>query len=405
MKKKEEAVWQKVLLIVLMFLLSVPAVAASAYLYGKSFRAIFILIIVVTACLGAVVFSLVQSDISETLHYDNGGHYFRFVCVYLFGTALCCILPIVPDSGWAVPVLALALALFSNTVTGMLAYSGLISVCVYFASADILIFMIYFLAGGIFAVLFEKLDDEYKTGIPMFIAMSVYIAAMAAKAVFQSRGIMTVEIFVLPVVNIFVTFMLLLIVLRFYCTAVVDKEKGKYLAINDQEFRLLAKYKDKDKQLYYNAIHTAYFAEKTARMLHMDVDLAKNGGYYHRIIVDECNKHGKTLEEICKKYKFPQEAVQLLQEYNYKNRPLKMRETVAVYLADSVVSSIMYLISKDRQEGSDSNIDYSELAIAVIKRKLDSGMLNDSDISLSDMAGFEKIYMGEKLYYDFLRRE
>ena len=117
MKKKEEAVWQKVLLIVLRFLLSVPAVAASAYLYGKSFRDIFILIIVVTACLGAVVFSLVQSDISETLHYDNGGHYLRFVCVYLFGTALCCILPIVPDSGWAVPVLALALALFSNTVT------------------------------------------------------------------------------------------------------------------------------------------------------------------------------------------------------------------------------------------------------------------------------------------------
>lgn len=404
-KRSEEAKWQKVLLILLMLLLSIPAIGAAAYLYEKSFRDIFILIIVVTACFGAVVFSLIQSDIFGTLHYDNGGHYARFVFVFLFGVALCCILPSIPDSGWAVPTLALALALFSNTVTGMLAYAGLISVCVYFASADILIFMLYFLTGGIFAVLFEKLDDEYKTGVPMFIATVIYIIGMAAKAVFQSRGTMTEETFIIPIVNVFITFILMLVVLRFYCTTVVDKEKGKYLKINDQEFKLLAKYKEQDKQLYYNAIHTAYFAEKTARLLHMDVDLAKNGGYYHRIIVAECNKNNKSLEDICKKYKFPQEAVQLLQEYNYKNRPLKMRETVAVYLADSVVSTIMYLIGKGQENGNTNEIDYSELAIAVIKRKLDSGILNDSDISLSDMNGFEKIYTGEKLYYDFLRRE
>lgn len=410
MKKKEEARWQKVLLIVLMLLLSVPSVGAAAYLYGKSFRDIFILILITAACFGTVVFSMVQSEIFGTLHYDNGSHYVRFVVIFLLSTAASCLLPTLQNEGWAVPSLALALALFSNTVTGILAYAGLLCICVYLASADILVFLLYFLMGVIFAVLFEKLDEDYKTGAPMFIAMLLYVTAMGAKLVFESRGMISEDKLAIAVINIFITFIIMLAVLRFYCAVAIDKEKGKYLIINDQEYKLLAKYKEEDRQLYYNAIHTAYFAEKTARILHMDVDVAKNGGYYHRIIVNECKTQEKSLEEICKENKFPPKAVQLLQEYNYKSQPMKMRETVAVFLADCVVSSIMYLISKqkaqkDGQENEKTEPDYGKIAVAVVRRKANSGILNNSDISLSDLGGIEKIYTGEKLYYDFLRRE
>lgn len=407
MKKKEEAGWQKVLLIIIMLIVSIAAVGGAAYLYGKSFRDLFILILAVTACFGAVVFSLVQSDVYHTLHYDNGGHYMRFVLIFFVGTAVCCLLPLLDTSGWALPALALALSLFSNTVTGMIAYAGFLSVCVYFADADILVFLIYFLSGVIFAVLFEKLDEDYKTGTPMTIAVILYVAVMAAKVVFESHGAPTGEELVIPVINIFITVIAMLAVLRIYCAVAIDREKGKYLLINDQEYEMLARYKEEDKQLYFNAIHTAYFAEKTARLLHMDVDVAKNGGYYHRIIAAECNRQGKTLEELCKKNKFPPKAVQLLQEYNYQSRPMKMRETVAVYLADSVVSSVMYVIDREQNApgGKKADVDFVKLATAVVRRKIDSGILNNSEISLADLGGIEKIYTGEKLYYDFLRGE
>lgn len=410
MKKKEEACWKKVFLIVLMLLLSVPSVGGAAYLYGKSFRDIFILILITTACFGTVVFSLVQSDIFGTLHYDNGSHYVRFVVIFLISTAASCLLPILQNESWAVPSLALALALFSNTVTGILAYSGLLSICVYLASADMLVFLLYFLMGVIFAVLFEKLDEDYKTGRPIFIAMLLYVTGMSARLVFESHGMVSEDTLAIAVINIFITFIIMLAALRFYCAVAIDKEKGKYLIINDQEYKMLAKYKEADRQLYYNAIHTAYFAEKTARILHMDVDVAKNGGYYHRIIVSECKAQEKSLEEICKENKFPPKAVQLLQEYNYKSQSMKMRETVAVYIADCVVSSIMYLISRqksgeDKQEVEKTEPDYGKLAVAVVRRKINSGILNNSDISLADLGGLEKIYTGEKLYYDFLRRE
>lgn len=399
--KEGKTKWQNVILLVIMFLFSMFATGIAAYYYGKSFREIFMLLIVSAASFGSVIFSYEQSNIYQRLHYDNGNYYARFVFMFIISIIVGCLLPLLPSGGWAVPAIALAMTLFSNTTTGLMAYAGILGICVYFSDASILIFLIYFLVGGIISVLFEGLDEDYRTGAPMLVAVILYTVVMTAKIMFENQGIPDLEKYIIPIINVFITILLMMAVLRLYCAVVIDKEKGKYLVINDQEFPLLAKYKEENEALYYNAIHTAYFAEKAARMLHMDVNIAKCGGYYHKIIVAECRKEEKTLEEICQMYKFPPKSVQLLQEYNYKSLTLKMKETVIVYLADSVVSSIMYLLEKEQK----NEIDYGKIATAIIHRKIDSGILNQSDISLSELGGMEKIFTGEKLYYDFLRRE
>lgn len=399
--KEGKTKWQNVILLVIMFLFSMFATGIAAYYYGKSFREIFMLLIVSAASFGSVIFSYEQSNIYQRLHYDNGNYYARFVFMFIISIIVGCLLPLLPSGGWAVPAIALAMTLFSNTTTGLMAYAGILGICVYFSDASILIFLIYFLVGGIISVLFEGLDEDYRTGAPMLVAVILYTVVMTAKIMFENQGIPDLEKYIIPIINVFITILLMMAVLRLYCAVVIDKEKGKYLVINDQEFPLLAKYKEENEALYYNAIHTAYFAEKAARMLHMDVNIAKCGGYYHKIIVAECRKEEKTLEEICQMYKFPPKSVQLLQEYNYKSLTLKMKETVVVYLADSVVSSIMYLLEKEQR----NEIDYGKIATAIIHRKIDSGILNQSDISLSELGGMEKIFTGEKLYYDFLRRE
>jgi hypothetical protein len=350
--------------------------------------------IVIVICFGASIFSLLQSKIYGALHYDNGKHLVRFIMTFIVSIAVGIVFPMVDYSGWALPPLALSLSLFSNTVTGLVAYCMVVGLCCYIASAGIVVFLVYFIVGIVFAILFERLDNEYRTGKPLFIANLIYLMVMAVWVVLEGK-------YIIPAINFFITFIMTIAILRFYCAAVIDKKKGDYITINDQEYGLLSKYKEIDPRIYYNAIHTAYFAEKTARLLNMDIDLAKNGGYYHRIIVQECKKQDKSLEEVCTENKFPPKAVELLKEYNYKSHDIKMKETVAVYLADCVVSSIMYLLDKDK----DKDIEYGRLAIAVIHKKLDSGVLNNSDISFSDLGEIEKIYTGEKLYYDFLRRE
>ena len=78
-----------------------------------------------------------------------------------------------------------------------------------------------------------------------------------------------------------------------------------------------------------------------------------------------------------------------------------MRETAVVYIVDAVVSSLLYLIDKN----PDNNIDYGTIASAIIKRKIDSGILNKSALTICDIVEMDKIFTGEKLYYDFLRRK
>ncbi len=399
--KKEEAKWLKVVWMILLLLVSVVLTAGAAYLYGKTFRDIFLLFIVTTACYGAVIFSFVQSYVLGKLHYENGKHFGRFSVLFMIGVGASCAFPLLPTSGWVFAVFALAFTLFSNTATGMIAYAGVLGLCVYLANANVLTFLMYFLLGAIFAVLFEHLDENFKTGSSMFVAVLLYACSLIGSVVFQSTGALDFEQFLMPIINIFITFILVMFVLRLYCAKGIDKEKGRYLDINDQEFALIAKYKELDEAAYYNAIHTAYFAEKIARTLRMDVDVAKAGAYYHKIMVLECKSEEKSLEELCKQYKFPPMAQRILQEYIHKTEKIRMRETAAVLLADAVVSSITYLSAKEQK----TDVDYGKIAGAIMKRKIDTGVLNHSELSLRDIREMEKIFTGEKLYYDFLRRE
>lgn len=392
--------WQRVLFFVLILLVTVGVVGFAAYEYGCSFHRIFIICIVSTAAYLTGVFALAQSMIYHQLKYDNELHQGRFVITYLISILASVLFPLLPQNSWMFPVIALAFSLFSNVITAVPFYILMLVISSMITGADVALVMIYLLSGIVFMVVFDRLDSEFKLGPSLFISIMIYGICVTGYTCFEIQTNWNYEETLIPVVNIFVTLILMLAVLRLVCAAIIDKEKGEYIDINDQEFYLLAKYKDENPDLYFDAIHTAYFAEKIARARNMDINLAKNGGYYHRIIVNECKQQNKTLEEICAQYKFPAKAVTLLQEMNYKSKSIHTKETAVVYLSEAVVSSLLYVIKKGEKD-----VDYGKIAVAVMKRRLDTGILKDSDISLADIQEMEKIFLGEKLYYDFLRRE
>lgn len=392
--------WQRILSLIVLLLLTVCVVGFAAYQYGCSFHRIFLIEVLTVAGYLIDVFALIQSLLYKQLKYDNEAHLERFAVAYLLSLLASVLFPLLPENSWMFPVIALAFSLLSNVITGILAFSLMLSISAMIVGADVALVVIYLLTGMIFIIVFDKLDGEFKLGPSLFISISLYGACIMAYTCFEVQTVWNYEEMLIPVINIFVTLILVLAVLRLVCAGIIDKEKDEYIDINDQEFYLLAKYKDENPDLYYDAIHTAYFAEKIARARHLDINLAKNGGYYHRIIVNECKQQNKTLEEICAQYKFPVKAVTLLQEINYKSKSIHTKETAVVYLSEAVISSLLYVIKKGEQ-----NVDYGKVAAAVMKRRIDTGVLKDSDISLADIQEMEKIFLGEKLYYDFLRRE
>ena len=98
-------------------------------------------------------------------------------------------------------------------------------------------------------------------------------------------------------------------------------------------------------------------------------------------------------------YEYPQTVYRVLKEYLDKDEKLVMKETIVLMIADTVISSISYLFSKD----SKAQIDYEKLIQAVFKKKFESGLFQYSMISLGELEEMKKILTEERLYYDFLR--
>ena len=48
-------------------------------------------------------------------------------------------------------------------------------------------------------------------------------------------------------------------------------------------------------------------------------------------------------------------------------------------------------------------LDYPKLISAIFKKKLESGIIDYSNISFEEIQEMKKILVEEKLYYDFLR--
>ena len=70
-----------------------------------------------------------------------------------------------------------------------------------------------------------------------------------------------------------------------------------------------------------------------------------------------------------------------------------------VLFADCIVSSILYLFEKDPK----AELDYEQLIDTVFKKKFETDELWENELSLAQLRKMKKIFIQEKLYYDFLR--
>ena len=99
-------------------------------------------------------------------------------------------------------------------------------------------------------------------------------------------------------------------------------------------------------------------------------------------------------------YLIPEEVIDLLEEYHYsKDDGVYSRNTAVLIIAETVISSVSYLFSKDK----DANINYDKLIGTILDKKLESGIFSNSKLTFEDMNIIKKTLCEEKLFYDFLR--
>lgn len=386
--------------ILLMFLTSGIIAAVGTYFYGYGTEELLCNVVMVMLGTGIVIFALVSSEVYELYFYESRGDYGIFILFYLLGLVLALVFPLMPVAGWPFLVIFVVLSLFSNSISGLAAGSVCLMLAVTLGNTgSCREFLLYFFSGLVGVMVFSRLDEGFKVGIPIFISLVCLVVCLSANTVLFEQERISISQFTFIAINLMINLVLLLIILKIFSNNVIHKYEEKYMDLNDPECPLLVQLKEMSKDEYFHAIHTAYLSDKIARRLGLDPMIVKSCGYYHRIGLLKGENTWENVEEICKQYHFPPEARTILREYIDPAQDMLSKETIVILFADAIVSSIYDIFSKD----SNAEVDYEQIIETVYRRKMSSGELLKSEISIGQLREMRKIFSEEKLYYDFLR--
>ncbi len=399
MEKSKISTVKRILILGMMFLLSGGIACAGSLLYQPETESLIRNVVMALAGTGIVIYAYLFSETAGLFIYRNEGKYDKFAVVYLGSMIAAIFFPWLPVTGWPFLVIFVLLGVFSNGITGMMAGSVCLLMAVNFAGGDLSVFWLYFISGLAGILMFSNLNDDFLVGLPVIVSLLVLILCLTANVVLFSKEQLAVEQFTIPAMNMMICCILLLVILKAFSSSVIHKDQEKYMEINDPECPLLVQLKNMSKEEYYHAIHTAYLGDRIAKRLQLDDAAVKACGYYHRIGRLKGENTWENVSKICDEFHFPAYTRKILKEYVDGKEKVVSKETIVVLFADCIVSSILYLFDKDPM----AQLDYKQLIDTVFNKKLETDELWSNEISLAQLHEMKKIFIEEKLYYDFLR--
>lgn len=344
-----------------------------------------------------LVFLLIQAKEFHEYSYDNENYELRFWICYVISFLIAIIVAKLPSFGWPFASIYLVLSLFSNSLIGICASSFLLICTSLISEVGISVFIVYFVCGIITVSLFRHLDEQYKIGIPMISSLiMIFVGVSIDSLLFQER-FFECYLLLMPILNVVITFVLNLLILKVFSNLVIYKNQDKYLDINDPEFELLVNLKQKSREEYYRVLHIAYLSDKISKKLNLNNHAVKGAAYYHNIGFLIENNSLDHVMEVCDRFQFPVEVKDIINEFLSEH--VISKETAVLYFSDAVVNSILYVIKNSEE----TKIDYDKVIDVVFDKKKESEKLKNCKMSIWELNQMQNIFKEEKLYYDFLR--
>lgn len=361
--------------------------------------------IMVMACIGNafIIFTYFQEKVQGMLLYDNDLYEMRFLTVYFSCYLVAMAFPVLPVTSWFFPVIAVTLMLFSNRYIGFVGSTLLLIQTVLLVGESSQIFALFFVCNMVVLFAFRFLNDQFDIIRPIVISVVVQITMMTAMIVMFSSEPMSFSLFAIPIINLFLTTVLLLVILKQFSTLVVHKFHERYMTINDQTFELMVQLKEKSLKTYLVAIHTAYLVERIAQKLEFNIPLTKAGSYYGEIeVLFQDDVEQSPFEVQLTKYEFPPEVIELILELQNKDK-FHSKEATIITMCNELVCLIGKAHDEKKEQGQDEiTLDYATLIEDYIQNNYDTGRYDHCDLSIYEYKEIKKILISEGLYYDFL---
>lgn len=376
-------------------------VAISSILYGFTTDRIAGNTIAFTVMLTGIVFAYERQRISKRLLFDNEKHPWRFYAVYTAGVLICAVFPLISEYGRPYLVLFVALTMVSDEISSLSAGATLLVVCELLSKEPSFGFLIAFLVPAIICVMmFSTVNEDFRILIPMAVSVFSQFVCLCMTSILFSNRTFGFDLFFIPFVNVLICVILILILLKVISFTFVFKKDDRYMDILDPEFELLSDLKNYSKEDYDHSIYTAVLCSKLAIKLGLDEKLTKALGFYHRIGSLRGENNWENTYGLMQEHMLPEEVIDLMREYySSKDEGVFSRNTAVLVIAETVISSISYLFSKDK----DARINYDKLINTIIDKKIESGIFSNSKLTFEDINIIRKTLGEEKLFYDFLR--
>lgn len=399
MQEKKTIPVKEIVISIIVILLMSAAIGGVTYFLNKPVSEMIRNIISFLWGCFITIFLWYQSKVQQNLEYDNASHPLRFLVVFIlcFGVSLGMVFA--PVSSWMFLAIMVVLAMFSNTVIGLTGGSVLLLLTTTLSdSGNMYIFFLYFMVGLIGVSLFRNLGLDFQVTGPLVLSgISSFVLQTAYIVIFENQPFIF-ESILMPLLNLFINMVLLFLILKYFSGSSMYLLQDKYSDINDQEFPVMSDLKKHNKELYLEAIHTAYFGERIARKLEINHKAVKGCCYYYKI-ADAKVITGNNSVLISEYYEFPQDLTDLIEECNRENYSSK--ESCVVLTSNKLVRCIMENLDKYPK----GKLPYEKLISGIFLDMMQSTMLDDCDISMKELNLMKKTFVEEHLYYDFLRRK
>ncbi len=384
----------------LLFIITIFVSAIAAYLYGKSMTEI-VEIVILSACgAGMIIFSIEKSRGLKLFLYDFDKNLWQFMLMYCIFLVLALLCPLLPFTGWPYLAVFTGLMLFSNEVTGLTAGSSLLLISMLLQEdPSAVVYFTYFLGGLAGILLFSTIDESLQIWIPLLISLLVQFVCLCVSGILMGEEFFSTSMLLVPTANTMVCLILLLIILKFFSLNFNYQTRNVYINVIDPEYHLLVELRNKFPKEYYHTVHTSYLCNRIAKALQLDESAVKACAYYHRIGVLEGENNWENTELILQKNQFPPQIRELLNQYLNPKAKLISKEVVVLLFADTMISTVEYYFSQNKE----APLDYSKLIQTIFKNQMESGVLNQSEITLGDLEKMKAILLNERLYYDFIR--
>ena len=345
-----------------------------------------------------IVFLWYQSSIQNNLEYDNKYHPIRFLVVFIICFFVSMGMVFAPTSTWVFLSIMVVLSMFSNPIIGLTGGNLLLLLTASLSSSSTMyVFFLYFMIGLLGISFFRNLDLDFQVAGPMVLSgIASFVLQVAYIVIFENQPISFITLF-MPLLNLFINMVLLVLILKFFSGLSMYILQDKYSDINDQEFPLMVELKSQNKDIYFEAIHTAYLAERIALKLNMNDKAVKGCCYYYKISDKIITNEDGYSSNIMDYYDFPQDMKDLIEEC--KNGIYGSKESCVVLTSNKVIKSIL-LASRDFK---DKKIPYNSIIDLVFDKFYNSDILNNCEISIRELRIMKNTYIEENLYYDFLR--